>query len=90
MSVVDHAGNPDRAAKRGGVASPERSATLWAPAPDSYFTDGTMLYRVVQILSDNLKGELFLELEDCGTLEVVLCPVRAMRRLGLRSVTPAA
>jgi hypothetical protein len=63
--------------------------TVWAPSPGTYLTDGGALFRVAHAITDNVKGELFLELEDCGTLEVVLCPARAVAASGLRSVTPA-
>ncbi len=35
-------------------------------------------------------GELFLELENCTTLGLVLCPARTIAKLGLRMVIPAS
>ncbi len=62
---------------------------MWAPPPGAYLTDGTALFHVAHAISDTASGEMYLELEDCSTLEVVLCPARAVARCGLRSVTPA-
>lgn len=49
---------------------------MWAPSVGAYLTDGRALFRVADALSS--RGELLLELEDCGTLELVLCPVRTV------------
>lgn len=62
-------------------------ATEQPPLAGAYLTDGGALYRVANLLRDRASGETFLELEDCSTLELVLCPVRTV--LGLRAVTPA-
>ncbi len=88
MGLLEQSGNSARA------TSDECSTagihdTVWAPSPGSYLTNGAALFRVAHAISDNAKGDLFLELEDCGTLEVVLCPARAVAESGLRSVTPA-
>jgi hypothetical protein len=78
-------------ADRGRVTRPriegEHEHTMWAPAIGGYVTDGIALFRVAHGLSN--RGELFLELEDCATFELVLCPARTIARLGLRAVTPA-
>jgi hypothetical protein len=58
-----------------------------SPSTGAYLTDGTSLFRVADALSN--RGELFLEIEDCGTLELILCPTRTLARLGLRPVVPA-
>ncbi len=63
--------------------------TLWAPSAGAYLTDGATLFCVGHTLSDNVNGELFLELENCRTSDVVLCSARAVAELGLRPVTPA-
>jgi hypothetical protein len=63
--------------------------TVWVPSAGAYLTDGATLFCVGHTLSDNVNGELFLELENCCTSDVVLCPARAVTPLGLRSVTPA-
>ncbi len=62
--------------------------TVWAPPPGVYLTDETALFRVADILSHG--REMLLELEDCTTLELILCPARKLSRLGLRTVTPAS
>ncbi len=62
---------------------------MWAPSPGSYITDGAALFHVAHTISDPAGGELYLELEDCSTLEVTLCPARAVAGSGLRPVTPA-
>jgi len=62
---------------------------VWAPSPGAYLTDGAALFHVAHAISDTASGELYLKLEDCSTLEVVLCPARAVAGSGLRSVTPA-
>jgi hypothetical protein len=61
-----------------------------APAPGEYLTDGRTLFRVEHALADPISCELFLELENCQNLEMVLHPARALMALGLRPVTPAA
>ncbi len=94
MSILDRRrGRARRAAEaagepRDGDAEPRRETT-WAPRAGAYLTDGGTLFRVEHTLADNVNGELFLELEDCSTLEVVLCPARAIGALGLRAVMPA-
>ncbi|HUN77651.1 MAG TPA: hypothetical protein VMU32_01900 [Solirubrobacteraceae bacterium] len=65
----------------------EIEETVWAPSTGAYITDGTGLFRVADAIST--RGELFLELEDCRTLELILCQARTVARLGLRKVTPA-
>jgi len=62
----------------------------WALAVGSYVTDGASLFRVAHTLSDQRGGELLVELEDCQTLELVLCSAAAMADMRLHSVTPAA
>ncbi len=64
--------------------------TTWAPSGGAYLTDGAALFCVGHVLSDRANGELFLELENCDSGDVILCPSGAVSALGLRSVTPAA
>ena len=87
MGLLNQSGNAGSAAS----SSPAVAAiddTVCAPSPGSYLTDGARLFLVTYAISDSAKGELYLELEDCGTLEIVLCPVRALAELGLRAVSP--
>lgn len=80
-------------AKQGGTASAAGHAgdcdeTVWAPSSGAYLTDEIGLFRVVDAFSN--AGELFMELENCATLGLVLCPARAVTQLGLRIVIPAS
>jgi hypothetical protein len=63
--------------------------TVWSPSAGAYLTDGAALFHVAYTICDGASGELYLELEDCSTLEVVLYPARVVAGSGLRSVTPA-
>lgn len=57
--------------------------------PDgAYLTDGKTLFRVERTLVDGPQSELFVELEDCATLELIFCSARAIAELGLRAVQP--
>ncbi|HVR05684.1 MAG TPA: hypothetical protein VMS02_06550 [Solirubrobacteraceae bacterium] len=87
MALRNQINNSGRTA-RSRRAVCEAEETVWAPTTGAYITDGTGLFRVADALPT--RGELFLELEDCRTLEVILCPARTVTRLGLRTVTPAA
>jgi hypothetical protein len=64
-----------------------REETVCAPSKDAYLTDETALFRVAEAISN--RGELFFELENCKTLELILCPARTVTKRGLRKVTPA-
>ncbi len=58
----------------------------------TYLTDGRSLFRVQHAITeaDGLDlEEPLLELEDCATLELILCSAGALERLGLRPVDPA-
>jgi hypothetical protein len=57
------------------------------PHAGAYVTDGAALFRV-EHLADGVDGELLIELENCDTLELVLCPAKTLAALGLRTVTP--
>jgi hypothetical protein len=63
--------------------------TVWAPSCGAYLTDGAALFCVGHTLSDSANGHLFLELEDCASGDVILCPARAVAASGLRPVKPA-
>jgi hypothetical protein len=70
-----------RGAEGGPPASP--------PAEGSYVTDGASLFRVVNTIRDERKDQLLLELEDCKTLELLVCPADAVVTLALETVVPA-
>jgi hypothetical protein len=53
-----------------------------------YLTDGTTLFHVERTLVDNPRAELLIELEDCMTLELIVCSVRSVVELGMRPVQP--
>ncbi len=68
---------------------PEEQGTLTG----TYLTDGRSLFLVQHTITES-EGlhlqEPLLELEDCKTLELILCSAGALARLGLRPVKPAA
>jgi hypothetical protein len=68
-----------------GVGAPPASL----PVEGSYVTDGASLFRVAEALRDPNSGKLLLELEDCKTLELILCPADAVVALALETVVPA-
>jgi hypothetical protein len=51
-----------------------------------YLTDGRTLFRVQHAIPGDDGEDPLLELEDCRTLELILCSRRALERLGLREV----
>jgi hypothetical protein len=53
-----------------------------------YLTDGTTLFHVERTLMDNPHGELLIEIEDCMTLELIVCSARSVAELGMRPVRP--
>jgi hypothetical protein len=55
-----------------------------------YLTDGRALFHVERTLFDDPRGELLVELEDCATLELIVCSARSVAELGMRPVTPLA
>lgn len=59
--------------------------------PDrGYLTDGETLFHIERTVLDDPKGQLLVELEDCATLELIVCPARSVAELGLRPVEPLA
>lgn len=75
--------------------SPAAAAACESGAPGSsrlsagsYVTDGRSLFRVQHGSLQGPRGELFLELEDCRTLELVLCPAHALNEAEIRWVLP--
>ncbi|HEY2630893.1 MAG TPA: hypothetical protein VGI26_00775 [Solirubrobacteraceae bacterium] len=53
-----------------------------------YLTDGISLYRVERTLVDDPHGELLIELEDCLTMELIVCSAQSVAELGMRPVQP--
>ncbi len=53
-----------------------------------YLTDGKALFHIERTLVDDPHGELLVELEDCATLDLIVCSARAMVELGMRPVLP--
>lgn len=53
-----------------------------------YLTDGRALFHVERTLLDNPHGELLIELEDCATLELIVCSAKSVAELGMRPVKP--
>jgi hypothetical protein len=52
-----------------------------------YLTDGTTLFHVERTLMDD-PHEPLIELEDCVTLELIVCSARSVGELGMRPVQP--
>lgn len=76
----------DQAEGKGRTAGGQRSGRA---LPDgAYLTDGKTLFRVERTIVDGPQGELFVELEDCGTLELIFCSARSIAELDLRAVQP--
>jgi hypothetical protein len=63
---------------------------LLGPLQSGYLTDGRALFHVERTLVDDPKEELLVELEDCATLELIVCAASSVAELGMRSVTPLA
>jgi hypothetical protein len=57
---------------------------------EGYLTDGETLFHVERTLAEDARGDTLVELEDCLTLELIVCSSRAVAELGLRSVRPLA
>lgn len=59
-----------------------------APFDHGYLTDGETLFHVERTVVDQPKGQLLVELEDCATMELIVCSARSVAELGLRPVKP--
>jgi len=79
---LEHAG-----ARDAEISDAELAA--WMLGDGTYVTDGATLFRVAHAMPDRSRGELLVELEDCRTLELILCSSRALANLHLATVTPA-
>jgi hypothetical protein len=58
------------------------------PLDGGYLTDGRALFHVERTLLENPHGELLVELEDCTTLELIVCSAQSLADLGMRPVKP--
>lgn len=58
------------------------------PFDGGYLTDGETLFRIERTLVEDALGDLLVELEDCATLELIVCSARSVAELGLRPVRP--
>lgn len=58
------------------------------PFEGGYLTDGETLFHIERTLVEDARGDLLVELEDCATLELIVCSSRAVTELGLRPVRP--
>jgi hypothetical protein len=66
----------------------DKEAGVAAPVDRGYLTDGETLFHIERTLVKDPRGELLVELEDCGTLELIVCSARSVAELGLRPVKP--
>lgn len=80
MPSIDHADGP------GQIKSSRPH--LQALPDGSYLTDGKSLFRIERTVVDGPHGDLFVELEDCASLELIFCSVRSIAELDLRTVKP--
>jgi hypothetical protein len=53
-----------------------------------YLTDGEALFHIERTIVEDAHGDLLVELEDCATLELIVCSARSTAQLGLRPVQP--
>jgi hypothetical protein len=60
------------------------------PLDRGYLTDGETLFHIERTLVEDPQRELLVELEDCATLELIVCSARSVAELGLRPVQPLA
>jgi hypothetical protein len=83
---------PEQDAEAARVASGPRSPEEPGSLTGTYLTDGHSLFRVQHTITET-EGlhlqEPLLELEDCKTMELILCSAGALARLGLRPVKPS-
>jgi hypothetical protein len=63
-------------------------AVSGGPLESGYVTDGETLFHIERTLVEDARGDLLVELEDCATLELIVCSVRSIAQLGLRPVRP--
>jgi hypothetical protein len=82
-----------RRAPPAGAARAEQahaSADDAARAVGQYLTDGAALFRVLHAIKDSRGRTTLLELEDCHSLQLLICDADAILRSPLEWVTPAS
>ena len=72
-------------ANRGSLGPEAAGCALLAGA---YITDGCSLFRIEHTHTDRGGGETFVELENCGTLELSVWPLDTLAARPLRCVGP--
>lgn len=72
-----------------GKRTDEPTATQATLLEPGYLTDGKSLFHVERTLLDDPHGELLVELEDCATLEIIVCSAQVVAELDMRSVEPS-
>ncbi len=80
MSRVNQTKGPDREGNANASSS--------VPFEGGYMTDGETLFHIERTLVKDPRGNLLVELEDCATLELIVCSARSVADLGLRPVKP--
>ncbi|MFZ1154312.1 MAG: hypothetical protein WAN93_05345 [Solirubrobacteraceae bacterium] len=80
MPHINQTDTPDQADSKGS-SSP-------LPFDGGYLTDGETLFHIERTLVEDRRGDLLVELEDCSTLDLIVCSARAVTELGLRPVQP--
>lgn len=73
-----------RARGRAGCSEPP------LPEAGDYVTDGSSLFWVFRVLRNERYGKILVELEDCTTLDLILCSADALRRARVAAVLPSA
>jgi hypothetical protein len=76
--------NPTKGPEKAG----ERNASSSVPFEGGYMTDGETLFHIERTIVDDPRGGLLVELEDCATLELIVCSATSVAELGLRPVQP--
>jgi hypothetical protein len=82
MSAMHETGDRDRAS--------DANDHLRTALDGRYLTDGETLFHIERTLVSDPRGELLVELEDCATLELIVCSARSIPDLGLHLVLPFA
>lgn len=83
MGRVEQSDSQDRASGEGA------SSLSPTPFEGGYMTDGEKLFHIERTLVEDGRGDLLVELEECATLELIVCSARSVAELGLRPVKPA-